>query len=45
MNPLEILIHAVEKLATEEGEEWRLKHPELMDALQAAQEYTEEYVV
>jgi len=27
--------HAVSKLAVEEGEEWRLKHAELMDSYQA----------
>ena len=29
------LLHAVGKLAVEEGEVWRLEHPELMDAYQA----------
>ena len=29
------LIYAVGKLATKEGEEWRLSHAELMDAYEA----------
>ena len=32
------LLHAVGKLAIEGGEEWRLQHPELMDAYSALQE-------
>ena len=33
------LLHAVGKLAMEEGEAWRLDHPELMDAYQACVEF------
>ena len=29
------LLHAVGKLAIEEGEAWRLSHPELMDSYEA----------
>jgi hypothetical protein len=32
------LIQAIGKLAFEEGKEWRLDHPELMDAYNACQE-------
>lgn len=35
MSPIYELLHAVGKLAAEEGEDWRLKHPELMDAYEA----------
>ena len=35
------LLHAVGKLALEEGETWRLEHPELMDAYQACVESDE----
>lgn len=38
MDAFKKLIHAVGKLAVEEGEAWRLDHPELMDAYEVARE-------
>ena len=38
------LLHAVGKLAMEEGEAWRLDHPELMDAYQACVEFTDKSI-
>ena len=41
---VEMLLHAVGKVAVREGEAWRLDHPELMDAYQALQELYKEFL-
>jgi len=39
------LIHTIGKLAKEEGEAWRLAHPELMDAYRKATEHGEDVIL